>query len=492
MPDDFDEEHIYRPEESAGKFVMRIAQEETATVDGRMFSAGAISWREPPIPLMMIRENDPTLGGGHKGSSAIGVITDMWKEVDDDGAATVFGRGYFSSDEAGQLGKQLIQEGVISGVSADVGGAVVEELEAQDDGLVRRIIRRGEIVAVTALSIPSFDATKISVTAAASPDETWRPAQAWFGDPKLAKPTPITVTADGRIFGHAALWGTCHLGYKDRCITPPKSRSNYEFFNVGSVIADSGDEVSVGRLTAGTNHAAIEFGARPAKEHYDNTGFAAAYVHAGEDAHGIWFAGSVAPSATHAQIATIRAASVSGDWRSINGSLEMVGILAVNTPGFPIPKARAGLVAGAQVSLIASGLCACEGDEDDETEEGTAELDGATVVIDLGDADIRVVDELAARPAVDVAEPAAADDTVVEPPLCSECVDCVENCEGCDECIDDSDPEAELAARLRMVDVQMMDFKLNKLPPVFAAWIGLNKFGAKKTKKLSAGPPPAK
>lgn len=60
---------------------------------------------------------------------------------------------------------------------------------------------------------------------------------------------------------------------------------------------------------------------------------------------------------------------VSGDWRKIGSSLELVGILAVNTPGFPVPRARAGLVAGAQVSLIASGLCGCENedlaDEDD-------------------------------------------------------------------------------------------------------------------------------
>lgn len=360
--------HVYEPN-GATSFVLVVAKEGVKTVDGREFAAGSIDWREPPIPLMMIRENDPTGRGGHKSSSAIGMISELWREDDENGFGTIYGKGFFASDEKGDEARKLIAEGIISGVSADVGGAVVEELEADDEFGLRKIIRRGSIVAVTALPIPAFDDTKVSVVeheeepVVASAGDGWTPDSRWFENPSLDKPTPITVTADGRIFGHAALWGTCHVGYRDRCVTPPRSKSNYQYFNVGSVLTADGKSVNVGRLTAGTTHAAIEFGAQPAREHYDHTGFAAAYVHTGEDQHGIWFAGAVSPTATPEQIAVLRASSVSGDWRAINGALEMVGILAVNTPGFPIPKARAGLVAGAQVSLIASGLCGCENEE---------------------------------------------------------------------------------------------------------------------------------
>lgn len=368
--------HKYEPN-GAASFVLVVAKEGVPTVDGREFAAGSIDWRQPPVPLMMIRENDPTGRGGHKGSHAVGVISEFWREDDENGFGTIYGKGFFSSDEMGDEARKLIAEGVISGVSADVGGAVVEELEAHSDG-VRRLIRRGSIVAVTALPIPAFDDTKVSVVSedavVASAGADWAPQSEWFDNPRLEKPTPITVTADGRVYGHAALWGTCHVGYRDRCVTPPRSKSNYEFFNVGSVLTADGKSVSVGRLTAGTNHAALEFGAQPAKEHYDNTGYGAAYVHAGEDEHGIWFAGAVSPTATPEQIAVLRASSVSGDWRQIRGALELVSILGVNTPGFPIPKARAGLVAGAQVSLIASGLCGC-----DEEEQQPAE------VVELGD-----------------------------------------------------------------------------------------------------------
>lgn len=364
--------HTYEPN-GGTSFVMLIAEEGVRTVDGREFAAGSIDWREPPLSLMYIRQNDPSGRGGHKTSVAAGTITEVWREDNEEGFGKIYGKGFFATDEYGVEARTAIAEGVISGVSADVGGAVVEELATDEDGSQRRIFRRGTVLAVTALPIPAFNDTKISIvpeeTIVASASEGWAPQSAWFENPNLSEPTPITITADGRVFGHAALWGTCHVGYRDRCVTPPHSKSQYSYFNVGSVITADAKTVHVGRMTAGTNHAAIEFGAQPAKDHYDNTGWAAAFVHAGEDQHGIYVAGTVSPTATPDQIAVLRASSISGDWRAIGGALEMVGVLAVNTPGFPIPKARAGLVAGAQVSLIASGLCGCE----NETEQLVAD-----------------------------------------------------------------------------------------------------------------------
>jgi hypothetical protein len=37
---------------------------------------------------------------------------------------------------------------------------------------------------------------------------------------------------------------------------------------------------------------------------------------------------------------TVRAASLSGGWRQIDGNLELVAALAVNFPGFPIVAAN--------------------------------------------------------------------------------------------------------------------------------------------------------
>jgi len=45
-----------------------------------------------------------------------------------------------------------------------------------------------------------------------------------FDRPELDGPTPVTVDWEtGRIFGHIATWGTCHAGFPDVCITPPKN-----------------------------------------------------------------------------------------------------------------------------------------------------------------------------------------------------------------------------------------------------------------------------
>jgi hypothetical protein len=52
----------------------------------------------------------------------------------------------------------------------------------------------------------------------------------------------------------------------------------------------------------------------------------------------------------------LRAASLSGDWRRINGNLELVAALAVNVPGFPIPRTQAAMAAAGQLALVASGV----------------------------------------------------------------------------------------------------------------------------------------
>jgi hypothetical protein len=113
--------------------------------------------------------------------------------------------------------------------------------------------------------------------------------------------------------------------------------------------------VPVGRLTLGTGHADLSMSAAAASEHYDNTGVAIADVAAGEDEHGIWLAGALRPGATDEQIRALRASPPSGDWRPINGALEMVGVLCVNVPGFPIPRPRARVAAGIPQAIVAAG-----------------------------------------------------------------------------------------------------------------------------------------
>jgi len=178
-----------------------------------------------------------------------------------------------------------------------------------------------------------------------------RPPASWFADPGLKRPTPLTVTEEGRVYGHLASWGTCHTGFVGECVSPPASATNYAYFRTGAVRTDDGSEVAVGRLTVDTTHAGRRLGPAATASHYEDTGLAVADVTAGEDAHGIWVAGAIRPGTTEEEIRTLMASPLSGDWRRIGGNLELVAALAVNSPGFPIPRV---LVASGSVQTLQS------------------------------------------------------------------------------------------------------------------------------------------
>jgi hypothetical protein len=174
------------------------------------------------------------------------------------------------------------------------------------------------------------------------------PAQ-WFKNPELEGPTPITVTDEGRVYGHLAVWGTCHVGHANSCVEPPASAAAYAHFMTGEILCDDGSRVPVGQITMNGNHASHSANARAAAAHYDNTATAAVDVFAGEDAYGIWVAGALRPDLSPVEIRALMAADVSGDWRRIGGALELVAVLAVNVPGFP--KIRVTEAAGLVASL---------------------------------------------------------------------------------------------------------------------------------------------
>ena len=166
--------------------------------------------------------------------------------------------------------------------------------------------------------------------------------------PILEAPTPLKVEGN-RVYGHLATWGTCHTGFGNVCVTPPKG-TDYKYFHTGAVEVE-GVEIPVGHITMGTGHAPLV--SSNAIEHYDNTGTCAADVCVGEDEYGIWFAGVVRDGV---DVDTLRSASLSGDWRRVGGQMELLAALAVNVPGFPIPRIAASAVNDEPLALVASGI----------------------------------------------------------------------------------------------------------------------------------------
>lgn len=182
------------------------------------------------------------------------------------------------------------------------------------------------------------------------------PPAGWFRDPALDKPTPLTVGEDGRITGHLALWDSAHIAFPNQNINPPRSRSDYAYFHTGSRAVDDGGQQTViptGHITLDTGHADIGADHRAASAHYDDTGTLVADVCAGEDAHGIWVAGALAPGVDDLRLHKLRSCGLSGDWRRIGSGLELVAALSVPTPGFPIPRSR--VASGEPLALVAAG-----------------------------------------------------------------------------------------------------------------------------------------
>lgn len=187
------------------------------------------------------------------------------------------------------------------------------------------------------------------------------PPVEWFEDPKLDTYTPLTVTEDGRVFGHLAPWGVCHTGIQDRCRTAPRSAANYAYFRVHACRARNADgeavTVPVGYGTVSRapgigGHADAVRGLtyEQVAAHYDNTCTAAMELAAGEDDHGIWVAGRLMPGLDADTEYKARGAALSGDWRRIRGGMELVAALAVNYPGYPVPYKA--LVAGGEPQVI--------------------------------------------------------------------------------------------------------------------------------------------
>lgn len=375
-----------------------IGFEQVATGDGRMIEANALSW-DTPIPLLWAPENN----GGHQGAQVVGWITDIQR----DGNAIIGSGAFDLGSEIGLEAYRQVKEGLTPGISMDLddvsfevrvkaellgigmddaepreyqepevdadGRVVVWESSSDDELMVTTSarIRGATLVATPAfadalVALEDSDEDLSTLVAAAAPVEVEEralvapvlPPEAWFRAPDLSEPTPFTISDTGRVFGHIAVWGTCHIGYAGQCVTPPESSTGYAYFRTGEVMTEEGSLVAVGSVTIDTGHANDKMGVLPAISHYDDTGTTVAYVAAGEDEHGIWVAGSLRADATPEQVRALRAAPISGDWRKVGAGMELVAALGVNVPGFPVPRTRA-LVAGGQMqSLVAAGMLA--------------------------------------------------------------------------------------------------------------------------------------
>lgn len=197
------------------------------------------------------------------------------------------------------------------------------------------------------------------------------PPRGVFERPEPNHPVPMTYDEDGSVYGHLALWGSCHRGFiggaYESCVQPPASGSDYKQFHLGYVKTQEGDDVAIGKITFDTDHAPLTADYRAASAHYDNTGSVGAYVRARDGKLGIWLSGVTVSDLPEPKLQSLRANPLSGDWRSFNRSLDLVASLAVPVQGFAVERVQLALSASIdgepEVSaLILPGYCGCEED----------------------------------------------------------------------------------------------------------------------------------
>lgn len=350
------------------------------TGDRRSIKAGALTHRKLPLPFMVQLEN-PVGGDGHDGATLTGRIDTL--ELMDSGRWWATGFIDPTMQDGDTLALALDKQ-MIRGISVDLDQVSITEVQGQD-GTTSQVIEAGRIIGGTATPFAAFAECEIALdldrmsrpmvaALAASADFTdweaefdgavaavWSPTDAfetlvafagrsipidppaeWFVKPTFSELTPLTVTGNGRVFGHIAAWGTCHISFANKCVPVPRSRTNYAKFRQGSVLTAEGEFVRTGPIVMDTVHPDLRWKASDAMSFYANTGAAVADVIPYEDKFGICVVGAMRPDVAPERIRAFRASDISPDWRHIDGHpRECCALLAVNNSGFKLPIALA-------------------------------------------------------------------------------------------------------------------------------------------------------
>lgn len=368
-----------------GSWESVLAVEGSPSSDRRYLIPTEIGERDLPLPLRVVTSDE----GGHDNAQQVGRIESIqhipiadFARVDDfnladlpDSAIVVWGEGVFDGPpETVELAKTMIRNGAgvsldlphdrlalidpdtfdevpeddiqmadvlsgkyLTGLAGKIAAATIVDIPAFSEATVR--LRDGEAVVASAFGIHLREALVASVGVA-----PLAPPKEWFEMPEPDGPTPLTVTDDGRVFGHLATWNQCHASFPGSCELAPKSKSGYKFFHLGSLVTAEGESVPVGRITVGKPNSNLGghnwdllAGPKGAIEHYDRTGAVGAFVRAQDGRYGIWICGATRSDAPAEAIRDMRANPPSGDWRWENGGLELVAALSVPVPGFPVP-----------------------------------------------------------------------------------------------------------------------------------------------------------
>lgn len=170
MPD----EDMVRMNDATWEGILTVEGIESG--DGRMFAPNALTWDEPPLPLMW--EKETSHGGRNSVSVRVGSIDRIWREPDPTGRRDVYViKGVGTIDLGSQDGQEVyrrMRRGYMRGNSVDVDsvkGADVqlvypessEDAEDLFSAPELTVFTRGRIRATTLVEIPAFTEARLSL-----------------------------------------------------------------------------------------------------------------------------------------------------------------------------------------------------------------------------------------------------------------------------------------------------------------------------------------
>lgn len=361
------------------------------TGDRRQFDVETLQWQEEgataaSLEIPLGYQYERSHGGTTDKTARVGRIDSIERVGDELMARGVIDLKAPWGPEAATLMGTRENPGILAGVSIlidenpDMDGLSVEyqfaegcELASEDEEFnpacaepERTIVTDGaRIRGVDLVDIPAYAEARMYLDAElpddmmASEDDTAEtltasaytitipelPPVEWFSEPtEVPEIGAITVTEDGRFFGYLAPRHVAHRGFQKKRVTVPVGNVDYGIWMNRATLVDDGKggyaKIATGPITMDCGHApmnaAVKGAARQA--HYDNACSVVATARVGENARGVWIAGSLIPGISVEQVAKMMACQLSGDWgphREKPGKRELAGALLVPRPGFP-------------------------------------------------------------------------------------------------------------------------------------------------------------
>lgn len=359
------------------------------TGDRRQFDVDTLQWQDEgatpeSLEIVLGYQYERSHGGTNDKTARVGRI-DSIERVGDE----LFARGVIDlkapwGPEAARLMGTRDNPGILAGVSIvidenpDMDGLSVEyqfaegcELASEEEEFdpacaepERVIVTDGaRIRGVDLVDIPAYAEARMYLDAELPDDiETDEEAETltasaytitipelppaeWFAEPtEVPEIGAITVTEDGRFFGYLAPRHVAHRGFSKKRVTVPVGNVDYGIWMNRATLVDDGNggytKIATGPITMDCGHAPMSAALKGAarQQHYDNACSVVATARVGENARGVWIAGSLIPGITADQVARMMACQLSGDWgphREKAGKRELAGALLVPRPGFP-------------------------------------------------------------------------------------------------------------------------------------------------------------